>query len=1087
MAAYFSRLALLSLGALLWTQCFANGSGDAGPLLLRDPSLSRTHVAFSYAGSIWVANRDGSGLHRVTEGPRDRKPYFSPDGSQIAYSADYVDNPYQAHHSGGIYIVPTAGGYPRQLTFHSADMAVVAWSADGKRLLFSSRRMNAELHHQMILQLFSIPVQGGFVSQVPLPRGVQAALSADGKRVAYVPNARFQPEWKHYRGGQTTPIWIANLADSHIETRIPRDNSNDSNPMWVGDTIYFLSDRDGPVTLFAYDLHSRQVRKVINNSGFDIKSASAASDSIVYDQLGSLHLLDLASGRDRTLDIRPSVDSAEVQPHLQKLAADKIRFLSLSPDGRELLFGVHGEILTAPVDGHGEFHDVTRTTDVVERDPSWSPDGRSIAYFSDESGEYALHIRDREGREQARRIDLGNPPSFYYRPTWSPDARMIAYSDVRLNYGYVELDTGRRVHVDTDLAVDSDQRRQMTWSPDSRWLSYIKQLPNHLHAAFLYSVDDGKSYQLTDGNSDVLHLAFDRDGQHLYFTASTDIGFAATSMDMSGMQRPVTRHVYAVNLEGLRGSLRDGSGAVDLSQRMSILPVPARHYYDLLAGPPGTLYLVEGALVDPLRHEEGLDCKVRKLDLHTGRAEEVLDDVVDFSANPDTGLSLRISLEGGRILYAKAGKWFSIAAAKTAVATPVNFDNLEIQVDPRAEWRHLLTQTWRSERDFFYDPGLHGVDITAIKAKYTPFLDHLANRDDLNYLFNDMLANITVGHMGAFSAHTPESSLAETGLLGADYEVSHGRYRFARVYASDPWNPDVRGPLAQPGMDVRVGDELLMVNGHDVRPDADIYRFFAHTVGKPVVLRIAPHGDAAHAREITVVPVADETSLRNAAWVEDNRTKVSALSGGRVAYIYLPDVYIEGYQHFNREYFSQLDKQAVIVDERDNYGGINPDYIIDTLSRHSNSYFYTRYGRDILAPQEVLNGPKVLMVNEMSASGGDELAWMFRQSNLGPLVGKRTWGGLVGGYTVPVDWIDDGVVATPDLAFYDPQAGAWEVENHGVPPDFEVEEDPQAVREGHDPQLEKAVAVILDLLHKRPAPLSPGHPSFPTYPHEGIQ
>lgn len=1072
---------------LIGSGCPTAAIAQVGPLLLRDPTVSRTQIAFSYAGSLWIVNRDESGLHQLTHGPGDRKPAFSPDGSLLAYTADYVDAPYGDHHSNGIFVVPAKGGSPRQLTFHPCDLTVTGWTPDGKRILFTSRRTDIDLNHQTFLQLFSVPVTGGPVIQLPLPRAAQASLSRDSNSIAYVPNIRTQPEWKRYRGGQTTPIWIARLADSRLEARIPRDNSNDSNPMWVGNSIYFLSDRSGPVTLFEYNLRSQKVRKVVDNDApdtKDIKSASATSDAIIYEQFGSLHLLDIASGTERTLNVRPAPDLAYLLPHGEKMRSEAPRFVSLSPDGHTVLFNLHAEVLTASVDNNGGvIRDITRTTDVVERDPSWSPDARWIAYFSDESGEYALHIRDPEGSHDARKIDLGKPSGFYYGPRWSPDSQKIAYTDLRLNYWYVDVNSGKRTRFDTDLFVNPRQQPEIIWSPDGRWIAYTRQLPNHLHGVFVYSLEEARSYQITDGGGDALHIAFDDQGR-LYFTLSMDVALATGWMQMSSLLQPVTRDVYSIDVQK---ALHSHTGATDphsLSRQTVALHVPPRNYCDLITGPPGKLFLVEWPERDPRDSDlaESAHTKVYQLDVATGRVEPMLDEVVDLNHYSDMTSTLRISFDGKRMVYAKHGHWF---VAETAVpittAVALELEDVEIRVDPRAEWKHMFAQIWRNERDFFYDPDLHGLDIPATMKSYQPFLDNITSRDDLGYLFNEMLGNLTVGHLATFSPTTPESRLAGTGLLGADYDVDQGRYRFARIHGGDPWSRETHGPLTEPGVDIHVGDTLLAVNGRDVRATRDIYSFFQDTVGKDVVLTIAPRGDVTHSRNVTVVPVGDETPLRNYSWVENNRHKVDQLSGGHIAYVYLPDVYLKGYRTFNRDYFSQVGKEGLIIDERFNYGGIEPDYIIDCLNRPLMYYSHTRYGHDIVSPKAAIFGPKAMIINEMSASGGDLLAWMFHKAGLGALVGARTWGGLVAGYAIPDDLLlDGGVVATPDLAFYDTE-GAWIVENQGVAPDIAIEEEPGAAREGRDPQLEGAVSYILQQLRTKEPTQVTQHPPFPNY------
>lgn len=1075
--------------------------------LLRDPSISKTQIAFAYAGSIWVADRDGSNVRRLTNGGHEGRPIFSPDGAQIAFTGDYDGN-------RGVYVVPVAGGEPRRLTYHPADFGgPECWTPDGKRILFTSARA---AFVRGLVQLFTVPVEGAFATQLPIARAAEASLSPDGSRIAYVPNIQWQAAWKRYRGGQTKPIWIANLADSSIQARIPRDNSNDFHPMWVGDTIYFLSDRNGPVTLFAYDVKSQQVRQIVKNNGLDIKAASATSDAIVYEQFGSLHLLDPKTGSDRALDIQVVGDLAEVRPHFQKIEPRQIRFASISPTGARAVFGVRGEILTAPAE-KGDIRNLTNTTDVVERDPAWSPDGKSIAYFSDESGEYALHIRDQSGLGEVRKIVL-NPPSFYYAPRWSPDSKKIAYADKRLNFWYVDVEKKTPQHIDSDTYTDPVYRPGMAWAPDSRWIAYTKQLVNHLHAVFVYSLEQGKSYQVTDGMSDALHVAFDKEGKYLYCTASTDAALSTGWLDMSSLRRPVTRSVYIVVLrkdepsplapesdeeKGKEAEKADKDKkpesekkpdkdkakeenaapvqidwGEEISQRILALPIPAANYVDLFAGKSGVLYLVEGSQVDPIEFDEAQPgAKVHKFELKTRKTEQILDGVNLF----------RVSFNGEKMLYAKREQWFIGPAEKPAEGPPkpgqggpLKLDSMEVYVDPRAEWKHMYYQVWRGERDFLYDPGLHGLNLEAAKRKYEPYLENIASRGDLNYLFTEMLGEISVGHMFVGGGDAPQPKRVKTGLLGADYSVENGRYRFAHIYSGENWNPKLRAPLTQPGVNVSVGEYLLTVNGREVRAPTDVYSFFEETAGKQVLLKVGPSADGAGSREVTVVPVDNELALRNYAWIEGNRRKVDELTGGRVAYVYLPDTYAGGYTNFNRYYFAQVGKEAAIIDERYNGGGDIADYIIDYLRRPLLSYWTMREGKDITTPIEAIFGPKVMIINEMAGSGGDALPWMFRKTGIGPLIGKRTWGGLVGHYTNPGDLLDGGLTGTPNLAFYNTE-GAWDVENRGVAPDIDVEYDPKAVRTGHDPQLEKAVEVALELLKKNPPPPAPRHPPYPNY------
>lgn len=1065
------------------------------PLLLRQPTVSRTHVVFVFADDLWSAERAGGEARRLTTDVGvERHPIFSPDGSLVAFTGDYDGNT-------DVFVVPAAGGVPKRLTYHPGADMVVGWAPDGKRVLFRSARYS---YVPRFTRLFTVSVEGGFPSQLPLPIALEGAFSPDGTQIAYVPLPGAYQVWKRYRGGMASPIWVANLSDSSIE-KLPREDWNDFKPMWVGDTIYFLSDRNGTVTLFEYGTKTKQVREVIRNRGLDIKWASAGPDVIVYEQFGSLHLYDLQSGRTRKLDIHVAGDLPSVRPRYVKVA-EKIVSAGLSPTGKRAVFEARGEILTVPAE-KGDIRNLNETAGVAERDPAWSPDGKWIAYFSDASGEYQLHLQEQSGMGKARTIDLGTPPSFFYQPVWSPDSKKIAYTDKRLNVWYLELETGKRVLVDTDTYDSPFRSLDPVWSPDSQWLAYTKQLRSHMRAVFVYSLKTGEKHQVTDGMSDARFAAFDKDGKYLYFTASTDVGPTTGWLDMSSVNRPVTRSVYLVVLgkdepsplapesdeeqvkeakkeeekeaaEGEQAEKEKKPEEVtvqidfeNIDQRILALPIPARNYMGLLAGKAGTVYLVEGPRIP--QFGPGPQFTVHKFDLKKRKTEKLLEGISAFV----------LSHDGEKMLYRKGKQWAIVATAKPPKPGEgaLKLDKMEVRVDPRAEWRQMYHEVWRIERDFLYDPGAHGLDLQAAERKYEPYLESVGSRADLNYLFSEMLGNLVLGHTFVGGGDTPKVKKVPGGLLGADYVIENERYRFARVYYGENWNPELRAPLTQPGVNVKAGEYLLAVNGREVRGADNIYRFFENTAGKQVVLKVGPNPDGTEAREVTVVPVASETALRHRAWIDENRRKVEEMTDGRVGYVYLPNTSAAGYTNFNRYYFAQIGKQAVVVDERFNGGGLAADYIVDYMRRPLMSYWSTREGEDFTTPLGSIFGPKVMIINEFAGSGGDALPWYFRKAGVGKLVGKRTWGGLVGVYDYP-QLIDGGSVTAPRLAFWNPD-GTWDVENHGVAPDIEVEFDPKAWREGRDPQLEKAVEVVLEELQKNPPPVH-RKPAYPNY-HRG--
>ncbi len=1067
----------------------------APPLIFRQPTVNRDSIVFVFAGDLWRVPCVGGEAVRLTTIPgRKQHPAYSPDGSQIAFTSD-------THNNVDVYVMPATGGEPVRLTSHPSDDIVIGWTPDGKNVLFASDRAIPTDG----TRLNTVPAAGGPATEVPLPLAAAGSYSSDGRHLAYAPTSSPPAAWKHYRGGDTGRIWIADLSDSSI-IKLPHGEANDFNPMWVGGIIYFLSDRDGAVTLFAYDLKTRKTRRCIDNSGLDIKSASAGPGVIVYSQFDAIRLYDLASGKVTTVDIRLTGDFAEVQPRRKSVKADDVIHGSLSPDGKEAVFEARGEIVTVPA-GAGNPRDLTQSPGVAERDPAWSPDGKWIAYFSDESGEYQLNLRLTGSDEATRKIKLGHPPSFYYHPAWSPDSKHIAYSDKRDTIWVLNVADGSSVSVDTEPFMvdygpsptgpnswDADPNPETyCWSPDSRWLAYSRLLNNRLSAIFIYNLQTQSKRQVTDGICDAVYPRFSDSGNYLYFAASTDSGLSADLSVYASIRPNPTYNLYLIVLDQDApspfgpGSEQDTNGPVtpshslnvkidfdNIGQRILPLPTPARNYQWLLAGKSDTLFALENAPSYPsveTQDDPGLaECLVWKFDLAKRTEEQFADGVKVFAmdANRD------------KALFQKGDDWFV-----TGLDEPpkdgdglLKFDGLQIPVDPRAEWRQMYHEAWRFERDFFCDPALHGLDLKAAEARYQAYLDGLASRDDLNFLFEEMLGGLASGHIYVSGGDVPQDKDdGKVGLLGADYIVDHGRYRFARIYNRGNWNPDLESPLQGPGFHVAAGDYLLAVDGRDIPGSAELYSFFQGKAGQVVTLRVGPNPDGSNARDIKVKPVENEHNLRCQAWIEDNRKIVDKLSSNRLAYVYLPDTDVSGYAAFNRYYLAQIDKQGAIIDERFNAGGSFSDYWVDRLQRKALINIANREGADYSLPGGVMDGPKVMLINEDSVSGGDVLPWLFRKADIGPLVGRRTCG-AVGDLSVH-QLLDGGRLPAPDTCAYG-MGGAWEVENRGVAPDYEADLDPKAWRAGRDSQLEKAVQVALKFLAKHPAKPAK-RPPFPNY------
>ncbi|MEN3326461.1 MAG: tricorn protease [Acidobacteriota bacterium] len=1051
----------------------SSSSFAQGTRLLRHPTVSRDSVAFEYAGDLWIVSRSGGTARRLTSTPAfEIDPYFSPDGSQIAFTATVAGNT-------DVYVMSSAGGDPRRLTYHPGLDRVRGWKPDGKSIIFGSNRTSAP--QQSYFQLWSIGVDGGLPEMLPLPRAFSGAYSPDGSRLAYEEfSTAFIPEWheasmwRHYRGGRTHPVSVVSLADHSVQ-KLPWTNSNDASPAWVGNTIYFLSDRNHTANLFSYRVDTKQLAQITHHEDFDVMTVSAGNDAVVYEQAGYIYLVDAKSGKANRLNIEVTGDLPWARPQFKKVAS-MIRNATLSPTGTRAAFEARGEIFTVPSE-KGDFRNLTQSSGAHDRSPVWAPDGSQVAWLSDASGEYQLMVGDPQGVTPAKTIALP-VNAFFDRLTWSPDGAHILLEDNHDNLWTIDVANGSSTKIDTDSYPDPIRQFNATWSPDSKWITYSKNLASHLRAIFVYSWADKKSYQVTDGLADSILPTFDAGGKYLYFMASTNYGPSTGWLEMSSLDRPVRRAIYLVVLNATDPSpLLPETGdepkppdpaapkpdpkpvvRIDLngiSQRVLAVNIPAGDYSNLTSGAAGTFYYTEpsvpgtpGAL------------RLQRYQLKDRAAAPFLEGSIR---------SYSVSADKKKLMYQAGDRWGVVATERPAKVGdgPLNVAQLEMQVDPRAEWAQIYRETWRIQREYFYDPQMHGADWQAVYEKYKPLLSFVGHRADLGYLIAMIGGELTVGHSYLLgTGDVPSEDAVSVGLLGADFAIENGRYRIKRIYTGENWNPDLRAPLSAPGIQVSEGDYLLEVNGRPLAPPANPYSLFEGTANRQTLIRVSKTPSAEGSRLITVVPVASEDTLRTRAWIENNRRLVDKLSNGKLAYVWLPNTATPGYTYFTRYYYAQQDKDGAIIDERYNHGGMVADYIVNELDRKLMGYFALRDGTPSTSPIAGIYGPKVMIVNESAGSGGDALPYMFRLRKVGPLVGTRTWGGLVGTLGVP-STIDGGGITAPTLAFYNLK-GEWDVENIGVAPDIEVEYTPAEVNKGRDPQLERAVQEGLRLLEQNP-------------------
>ena len=1118
---------LLPLLVVLALVAVPSAAPDTGTTrLLRTPTVSATHIAFAYANNIWVVERSGGSARRLTSFQgQTSNPRFSPDGKWVAFSGEYAGNT-------DVYVVPALGGEPKRLTWHPGADLVQGWTPDGKAVLFASGR--ATWAPSGAPRFWTVPADGGVEEPMALPRAYQGKISPDGSRVAYRLNTSWDEERRNYRGGQNRPIWIVDLKTYDLVTP-PWTDSWDKDPVWAGDTVYFISDRDDVANVWAYDTKAKKLTQVTTFTDFDVKALDAGAGVLVFEQAGYVHELDPRTGKSHVVNITATGDFPWMMPRWEDVSA-RMTNLALSPTGKRVLVEARGEVFTIPAE-KGDVRNLTASSASAERDPAWSPDGKYISYFSDKSGECRLVIEEQEGLKPPREIVLPTP-THYYTASWSPDSKKLLYHDTHLKVWVLDVESGKAKVVGEDPWAVPQRTLFPTWSPDSKWVAYASRLRSMYRAIFVSNVETGETKQVTDGLADAMFPVFDAGGKYLWFFASTDLGLRSQWLDMTSYDREVNFGLYvAVLKKGDASPLlpesdedkgvsatpeRDAPDSpkpapaaeakpavtgdpvqapdradrakkgvtvqidfTGLQQRVISVPgVPERQYSMLKAGASGTVFYLEAAA-----GAAGGGATLHRYRLSDRKAAPFAQGVAAYAVSAD-GKKLVYRAGGGGGAGGRGGasgpaapSLFLVDADKAPpqAGTGRLTVSLRMYLEPSAEFAQIFNEGWRNQRDYLYVPNQHGSDWPKMKQMYGALLPYVNHRADLNYLLDNMGAEIAIGHSYVRGGDMPEVPPSTGGLLGADFAVENGRYRITRIYDNESWNPELRAPLAAPGVDVSVGDYVLAINGVELRAPDSIYRLLDGTAGRQTVLTVNARPVAEGARQITVVPVASEQGLRTRAWVESNRRLVDKLSNGQLAYVYLPNTGQPGYTSFNRYYFAQQDKKGAILDERYNGGGSAADYIIEVLQRDFDGYFNNVAGDryPFTSPAAGVWGPKVMIINEMAGSGGDLMPYMFRHRKIGPLVGKRTWGGLVHTADTP-PFIDGGSMIAPRGGFFT-RDHKWAVENEGVGPDIDVENFPKDVIAGRDPQLERAVEEALRLLKAKPVDRLTTEPPSPTW------
>ncbi len=1052
--------------------------------LLRQPSISDHHIVFEYGADLWVSDLDGKNVKRITSTPAvESDPHFSPDGNWIAFTSNRsgVD---------AVYLVSRDGGDATRLTWYPASSSARGWTPDGEKILYASSRESAPVGFE---RLWTVSPDGGPSTLFPAPRASDGFYNKTGDQIVYNPVSRWDVEWRDYRGGQNTPLIILNLVDLK-EIKLPNEHTTDTHPVWLDDQIYFLSDRDFTTNIWSYNTSSGSVEQVTNLKGSDIKWLSGKGGKLVYERDGLVFIYDVQTKEAKPIPIKVISDFPWMATRWENVS-DEVKAAALSPTGKRIIMEARGEIFTVPVE-HGDTRDISQSSGAADRAPMWSPKGDQVAWFSDAGNKgYALYIKSQDGSGESRILSIGES-KLAWEPTWSPDGKWIAYVDDDVRIKIVNVESG--VIKTADVGGTNLERGSMgiCWSPDSKWLAYAKSAPNNFRQIWVWSIENNSTKAITNKFADAFSPTWDRDSKHFYFLASTDVALGSGWANTSAMSAEPKYGVYVITLdkedkspfdpqsdeekvsandstknkgkeEEEQKSKKDKNKEEEkteeakqtpvkidfenIDRRILSLPMPVSNYSYLNQGPKGSVFVSEQITGAPF-------AKLQKFVLEDRKAKDFVSNI-SFSS---------VSADGNKMLIKQGKSWKVIDTAsppaESAEAVKVS---LQMQLDRSEEWHQIFEEVWRYERDYFYDPNMHGRDWQQVYERYAPLVPFVKHREDLNYILDQVNGELSVGHSFVGGGDFPSLDTTWVGLLGADFEIENGFWKIKRIYSFESWNPGLNAPLDRPGLKVKEGDYLLGVNGKELTANDDPYKLLDGTKDRQTVIHVNDKPDFKSARKETVTPIGNENSLRQRAWIEENRRKVDELSNGKLAYVWVPNTAGAGINSFNRYFFAQQDKAGAIIDERFNGGGLLDDYMVDLMTRKLRAAVTNEApnGKPLQLPAGIL-GPKVLLINELSGSGGDFFPWVFRQQKAGPLVGTTTWGGLVAS-SVHYRMIDGGYVTAPSNAVFDPINKKWIAENIGVAPDIEVRLDAISNSKEIDPQLERAVTEALKLLKEQ--------------------
>lgn len=1057
------HLTLLTLSLILFS-----ASAMDNARMLRYPDINRNLVVFVYAGDIWSVSANGGTANRLTShAGLELFPKISPDGRWIAFSAEYSG-------SRQIWVMPAEGGTARQLTFYNSegmmpprggfDNVVLDWTPDSKRVLF---RANRTTFGERNGKYFTVSIDGGFEEPLPIVNGGFATFSPEGAQLCFTPVDREFRTWKRYKGGRATELWTYDLRNNTSE-QITHWVGTDQWPTWHGDDIFYVSDQDTRLNIWRYNTRTKENTQITNHTEFDVMWPSGSNGKLVYENGGYLYVLDLASGTANKINVSINFDNPNLQPYFRNVK-DFIGSYSLSPSGKRALFEARGDIYSVPVE-NGEIENLTNSQGVREIFPTWSPDGKQIAYYSDATGEYEMYLLENRKGTQPRQLTKGSK-AWKNMAEWSPKNTHLVYSDRTLKLWLVDAASGRQTAIDEATA---DEIRDYTFSPDGDWITYSKSSPNSQSALWVYQISTNRKQQITDAAFSDENPIFSRDGKFLFFTSNRDFNLAFSSFEFDYLYNNAGR-IYAIPLRNDGTTLtkykNDAEPFIDeksdttktenkdkspakvqidienIQNRIVALPVSAGSYRLIGAVDEGLLYASGN--------------KVMRYNIKDEKTEEILD-----GAGNGT-----LAANGKSFIY-RTGQNFAVAKNQTGQKTGsghLDLTNLNMKIEPQKEWKQIYDDAFRIFRDYFYVDNLHGVNWDGIKKAYGAMLPHVPSRFDLDYILNEVVSESNAGHAYVDWGDISSTDRINGGLLGAELEadLSAKRYKIKKIYAGENWNESRRSPLTETGVDVKEGDYIISINGTNLTTATNPYELLENLGNRHIELTVNSSPSASGARTSTVKTITSEQELRYMDWVNERRAMVDKLSDGRIGYIHVPNTAIEGNRELYRGMYSYNDKDALIIDDRYNGGGFIPGTMIELLNRRTLVYWH-RNGlpQPMATPGIAHDGPKAMLINGYSSSGGDAFPYFFRKTGEGKLIGTRTWGGLIG-ISGNARLVDGGYISVPRFGIYD-KDGNWIIEGIGVYPDIEVIDRPEELAQGNDPSIEKAVEVLLDELRRNP-------------------